>query len=71
MGSSSSRLGLRCPASSRDRVLLEIPVVSASSASVTPRWARACFRRGPISAKAALKVSFTCSLHLIIPGFGN
>ncbi len=36
IGSSSSRLGLRCPDSSRDSVLFEIPVASDSSVSVTP-----------------------------------
>ena len=36
-GSSSSRLGLRWPVSSRDSVLLEIPVAAASSVRVTPR----------------------------------
>ena len=40
IGSSSSRLGLRWPVSSRDRVLFEIPVAAASSVRVTPRRAR-------------------------------
>ena len=40
IGSSSSRLGLRCPVSSRDSVLLEIPVFAARSVSVTPDLSR-------------------------------
>ena len=37
-GSSSSRLARRCPVSSRDRVLLEMPVVSDRAVKVMPRW---------------------------------
>src|SRR6266567_343534 len=45
--SSSSRVGLRPPDSSRDSVLTEMPVASASSASVVPcRW-RIERNRGP------------------------
>src|SRR4051812_15752090 len=60
MGSSSSRLGLRCPDSSRDRVLLEIPVAAASSVSVTLRRARTRRSRGPTSASAAA-ITAECS----------
>src|SRR5689334_18401075 len=45
--SSSSRVGLRPPDSSRDSVLTEMPVVSASSASVAPRRWRIERSRGP------------------------
>src|SRR6185437_11078795 len=45
--SSSSRVGLRPPDSSRDSVLTEMPVVSASSASVAPRCWRIERSRGP------------------------
>src|SRR6201987_421603 len=45
--SSSSRVGLRPPDSSRDSVLTEMPVVSASSASVAPRCWRIERTRGP------------------------
>ena len=61
-GSSSSRLGRRCPVSSRDRVLLEMPVEAATPVNVIPRSLRSCFNRGPTwsSAAAILAVaSFT------------
>src|SRR6266571_6239421 len=45
--SSSSRVGLRPPDSSRDSVLTEMPVVSESSASVAPRRWRMERSRGP------------------------
>src|SRR6266704_4820890 len=45
--SSSSRVGLRPPDSSRDSVLTEMPVVSESSASVSPRRWRIERSRGP------------------------
>src|SRR4029077_18159136 len=45
--SSSSRVGLRPPDSSRDSVLTETPVVSESSASVAPRRWRMVRSRGP------------------------
>ena len=52
-GSSSSRLGRRCPFSSRDRVLFEMPVRAATSVNVSPR-ARAPRRsRGPTRSSAA------------------
>src|SRR6266705_1261254 len=45
--SSSSRVGLRPPDSSRDSVLTEMPVASESSASVAPRRWRMERSRGP------------------------
>jgi len=45
--SSSSRVGLRPPDSSRDSVLTEMPVASESSASVVPRRWRRDRSRGP------------------------
>src|SRR5215470_7142269 len=45
--SSSSRVGLRPPDSSRDSVLTEMPVASESSASVVPRRWRSDRSRGP------------------------
>src|SRR6516225_6989794 len=45
--SSSSRVGLRPPDSSRDSVLTEMPVTSESSASVVPRRWRRQRSRGP------------------------
>src|SRR6266700_2482195 len=47
--SSSSRVGRRPPDSSRDSVLTEMPVVSESSASVSPRRWRIERSRGPTS----------------------
>ena len=52
-GRSSSRLGFRCPLSSRDSVLFEIPVVAASAVRVTPRCVRSRLSRGPTSARTA------------------
>src|SRR5262249_37075337 len=46
-GRSSSRVGLRCPDSSRDNVLTEMPVLSASSDSVAPSVSRSARNRGP------------------------
>src|SRR6478609_6568852 len=46
-GSSSSRVGLRWPDSSRDRVLTEMPVSSARSPSVASRSSRSWRSRGP------------------------
>src|SRR5258705_8318701 len=51
-GSSSSRVGLRPPDSSRDSVLTEMPVVSESSASVAPRRWRIERSRGPTASSA-------------------
>ena len=53
MGSSSSRLGLRRPDSSRDSVLTEMPVASDSPASVAPRSLRIRRSRGPTSASTS------------------
>jgi hypothetical protein len=39
-GGSSSSVGLRCPASSRDSVLSEMPVVSLSCVNVVPQTRR-------------------------------
>src|SRR3954447_21535844 len=49
-GSSSSRVGRRCPDSSRDSVLTEIPVPADSWARVVPRCRRNAFSRGPTAA---------------------
>src|SRR6266568_2421321 len=48
--SSSSRVGLRSPDSSRDRVLTEMPVTSERPASVVPRCWRKARSRGPTAA---------------------
>src|SRR5690349_4032134 len=49
--SSSSRVGLRPPDSSRDSVLTEMPVVSESSARVAPRRWRIDRSRGPTASR--------------------
>src|SRR5688572_22635083 len=50
IGSSSSRVARRLPASSRDSVLVEMPVLRASAASVVPRSRRSSLSRSPIPA---------------------
>ena len=49
-------LGLRWPDSSRDRVLLEMPVSAASWVRGTLRWVRIFLRRGPTSARTVVSV---------------
>jgi hypothetical protein len=50
MGSSSSSVARRLPASSRDSVLVEMPVLAASAASVVPRSRRSASNRSPTPA---------------------
>jgi hypothetical protein len=52
-GNSSSRPGLRCPDSSRDRVLTGIPVVSDRAVRVAPLRRRSSRSRGPTAASTA------------------
>ncbi len=74
-GSSSSRVGLRCPDSRRDRVLSEMPVSSASWASVVSRAWRSERSRGPTavrtswsSAMVPFAVSATTLCQAAAPG---
>src|SRR4051812_49709109 len=54
-GSSSSRVGLRSPDSSRDSVLTEMPVAAESWASVSPRCCRRVRSRGPMPVSTSSK----------------
>src|SRR5665648_594081 len=69
-GRSSSRLGRRRPVSRRDRVLFEMPVISETAVSVTPRWERSRLSRGPTwSSVAAIAVDSSASrLNAQFPG---
>jgi len=59
-GSSSSRLGFRCPPSRRESVLFEIPVCAATLVSVMPRRVRRRLSRGPTWARTS-GISAACS----------
>jgi len=67
MGESEQQLqGRRCPVSSRDNVLFEIPVEAETPVRVSPRWVRSPFRRGPICSRAvAILVAGISSTRLI------
>src|SRR5690349_11858523 len=54
-GSSSSRVGLRSPDSSRDSVLTEMPVAADSWVSVSPRCWRSVRSRGPMPVSTSSK----------------
>src|ERR1035438_7459762 len=58
-GSSCSSVGRRRPASSRDKVLVEMPVSSARSASVTSRCSRRRFNLGPTASRVRSMASAT------------
>ena len=60
MGSSSSSVARRLPDSSRDSVLVEIPVLAASAASVVPRSRRRASSRSPTAASTR-STSSMCS----------
>src|SRR6266566_208481 len=57
IGRRSSSVGRRCPDSSRDRVLTEILVLSASCSRVTPRCLRRARSRGPTAARTVRRSS--------------
>src|SRR5215813_4079486 len=63
-GSSSSRVGLRSPDSSRDRVLTEIPVAADRLARVVSRRRRSARSRGPTAPSVASK---SLSIRTILP----
>ena len=65
--SSSSRLGLRCPVSSRESVLFEMPVSAASAVKVTPRRTRSRLSRGPTSARTSRIAGGSATAITLLP----
>src|SRR5918911_567105 len=69
-GSSSSSVGRRCPDSSLDSVLTEVPVSSDSCVRVSPRRWRSARSRGPTAVSTASVVAPSSAMPVICR-FGN
>ena len=70
-GSSSSRVGLRPPDSSRDSVLTEMPVVSESCARVVPRSRRSARSLGPTASSTGTEVVGLSRLVVLVVVVGH
>src|SRR5919199_6185763 len=64
-GSSSSSVGRRCPDSSRDSVLTEVPVSSDSCVRVSPRRWRSARSRGPTAVSTASVIASSSAMPVI------